>query len=282
VLLLGFLLALLVGLSLGLLGGGGSILAVPIFVYVLGFSPKESIAMSLAVVGATSLVGAIRHGRGGNLNLRVALIFGPFAMGGAYLGARLAASVSGAAQLALFAIVMLLAAVFMFRDRPPRRSRRLALERPVLALALIVLEGLAVGVLTGLVGVGGGFLIVPALVLLTGLPMKEAVGTSLLIIAMNSGAGFAGYLPQVEVEWAFMAGFASVAVAGIWVGTHLVRYVSPRALRRAFAVFLLVMGAWILYSNRSALHMASAADRVLPSLTLPGRNLPVPIVAPTL
>ena len=281
-LLLGLLLALLVGLSLGLLGGGGSILAVPIFVYVLGFSAKESIAMSLAVVGTTSLVGAIRHGRIGNLNLRVALVFGPFAMGGAYLGARLAVFVSGATQLAFFAIVMLLAALFMFRDRPPRRSGRLGLERPALALALVVLEGLAVGVLTGLVGVGGGFLIVPALVLLTGLPMKEAVGTSLLVIAMNSVAGFAGYLPQVEVEWAFMAGFACVAVGGIWLGTHLVRSVAPHALRRAFAAFLLVMGAWILYSNRSALALACAAGHGSPAVTRPDRSLPAGTVAPTL
>lgn len=281
-LLLGLLLALLVGLSLGLLGGGGSILAVPIFVYVLGFGAKESIAMSLAVVGATSLVGAIRHGRDGNLNLRVALTFGPFAMGGAYLGARLAAFVSGASQLALFALVMLLAALFMFRDRPPQRSRRVGLERPALALALIVLEGLAVGVLTGLVGVGGGFLIVPALVLLTGLPMKEAVGTSLLVIALKSVTGFAGYLPQVEVDWAFMAGFTAVAVAGIWVGAHLVRYVSQSALRRAFAVFLLVMGAWILYRNRTALDVASGADRATPAVRGFSRSLPVRTVARSL
>ena len=120
-----------------------------------------------------------------------------------------------------------------------------------MALALIVVEALAVGVLTGLVGVGGGFLIVPVLVLLGGLPMKQAVGTSLVIIALKSFAGFAGYLGQVEVAWGFMAAFAGIAISGIWVGTHLVQFVSPRALKRGFAVLILVTGALILYQSVS-------------------------------
>src|SRR5690606_35138825 len=120
-------------------------------------------------------------------------------------------------------------------------------------LALIVIEGIAVGVLTGLVGVGGGFLIVPALVLLGVLPMKQAVGTSLLVIALKSAAGFCGYLGQVDVQWAFMAVFTAVAVAGILAGTYLVRFVSQAQLKRAFAVFLLVMGGFILWQNRSVL-----------------------------
>lgn len=249
--ILGFALALLVGLSLGLLGGGGSIITVPIFVYILDIEAKAAIAMSLAVVGGTSLVGALRHGQAGNLNARVALIFGPVAMLGTYLGARLSVLFSGAMQLALFAVVMLVAAFFMLRESlaalpTPRRPRR-----PGLALALIVAEGLFVGVLTGLVGVGGGFLIVPVLVLLTGLPMKQAVGTSLLVIALKSFAGFAGYVGQVDVSWGFMAGFTAVAIAGIWIGAHLVQYVSQVALKRAFAVLLVVMGCWILYQNRA-------------------------------
>ena len=249
---LGFALALLVGLSLGLLGGGGSILTVPIFVYILDIEAKAAIAMSLAVVGGTSLVGALRHGQVGNVNARVALIFGPVAMIGTYLGARLSVFFSGAMQLALFAVVMLAAAFFMLRESlsalpTPRRP-----QRPGIALALIVAEGLSVGVLTGLVGVGGGFLIVPVLVLLTGLPMKQAVGTSLLVIALKSFAGFAGYVGQVDVNWLFMAGFTAVAIIGIWVGAHLVQYVSQAVLKRAFAVLLLVMGCWILYQNRAA------------------------------
>jgi uncharacterized membrane protein YfcA len=256
--LLGLGLAALIGLSLGMLGGGGSILTVPIFVYVLGFDAKEAIAMSLAVVGATSLFGALSHWRAGNVNLRVAVIFGLVAMAGTYAGARLAVFFSGAAQLTLFALVMLLAAFFMFRDRTPRTG---APSRDVpMPLLLIVVEGLAVGVLTGLVGVGGGFLIVPALVLLGRLPMKQAIGTSLLVIALKSFAGFLGYLDQVEVQWGFMAGFTAVAIAGILLGTWLVRFVPQHALRRSFAVFLIIMGAFILYQNRAVLGINAAAS----------------------
>jgi uncharacterized protein len=271
--LLGLALAALIGLSLGLLGGGGSILTVPIFVYVLGFGAKEAIAMSLAVVGAVSLFGAAGHWRAGNVNLRVALIFGSVAMVGTYLGARLAIYFSGAAQLALFAVVMLLAAFFMFREKKPLRAKEeewlaesgdaaamqdaavLPGGAPVerMPLGLIVVEGLAVGVLTGLVGVGGGFLIVPALVLLGKIPMKQAVGTSLLVIAMKSATGFLGYLGQVEVPWGFMSLFTGVAITGILLGTYLVQYVSQAALKRSFAVFLVVMGGFILYQNRAVL-----------------------------
>jgi uncharacterized protein len=271
--LLGLALAALIGLSLGLLGGGGSILTVPIFVYVLGFGAKEAIAMSLAVVGAVSLFGAASHWRAGNVNLRVALVFGGVAMVGTYLGARLAVFFSGAAQLALFAVVMLMAAFFMFREKKPLRAEEeewlaetadveamqdaavLPGGAPVerMPLGLIVVEGLAVGVLTGLVGVGGGFLIVPALVLLGKIPMKQAVGTSLLVIAMKSAAGFLGYMGQVEVPWGFMTIFTAVAITGILLGTYLVQYVSQAALKRAFAVFLLVMGGFILYQNRAVL-----------------------------
>lgn len=260
--ILGLGLAALIGLSLGLLGGGGSILTVPIFVYVLGFGAKEAIAMSLAVVGATSLFGAAGHWRAGNVNLRVAGIFGGVAMAGTYLGARLAVFFSGAAQLSLFAIVMLLAAYFMFRDRMPSGSLTPAADAEPpkeMPLGLIVLEGIAVGILTGLVGVGGGFLIVPALVLLGKVPMKQAVGTSLLVISMKSAAGFVGYLGQVEVDWMFMAGFTGIAVAGILLGTWLVRFVPQHALQRTFAIFLLVMGGFILYQNRGVMHLGGGS-----------------------
>jgi len=253
--LIGVALAALIGLSLGLLGGGGSILTVPILVYVLGFGAKEAIAMSLAVVGATAAMGAVSHWRVGNVNLRLALVFGGVAMAGTYLGARLAVFFSGAAQLALFAVVMLVAAFFMFRQKQPIPAGGelpLVVEAAApLPIALIVVEGLAVGVLTGLVGVGGGFLIVPALVLLAKVPMKEAVGTSLLVIAMKSLTGFLGYLGQVEVPWAFMTLFTAVAMVGIVGGTYLVRFVSQAQLKRAFAIFLLIMGTLILYQNRS-------------------------------
>lgn len=246
----GLALGLAVGLSLGLLGGGGSILTVPVFVYVLGFGAKESIAMSLAAVGAISIVGALAHWRAGNVKWRIAGIFSVVAMAGTYLGARLAVYFSGTAQLLLFAVVMLAAAFFMLR--PPKAVDVASKSSEHLPIHWIVLEGLAVGVLTGLVGVGGGFLIVPALVLLGRVPMKHAVGTSLVIIAFKSAAGFVGYLGQVTIAWGFIGQFIAVAVLGILIGSKLVHYVPQRALQRVFAAFLLVMGTAILYSNRSA------------------------------
>jgi uncharacterized membrane protein YfcA len=257
--LLGFSLAALIGLSLGLLGGGGSILTVPILVYVLGFGAKESIAMGLAVVGVTSLFGAAGHWRRGNLQLRAALVFGAVAMAGTYAGARLSVLVSGSVQLMLFAAVMLVAAFFMFRNG--RREAALAARKesvpapeprrapfPVMAAA-----ALGVGGLTGLVGVGGGFLIVPALVLLVGLPMKQAVGTSLLVIALNSFVGFAGYLGHVDVPWSYLGIFTAISVAGILAGTWASHFVSQAMLKRAFSAFLVVMGVFILFKNREAL-----------------------------
>jgi uncharacterized membrane protein YfcA len=246
---LGLALAALVGLTLGLLGGGGSVLTVPILVYVLGFGAKQAIAMSLGVVGTASLFGSLAHWRSGNVDLRTAFSFGAFAMCGAFLGARLAAFVSGPAQLVAFAVVMVLAALSMLRgrvgeaDAGPRTP-------PLLTLAIV---GAGVGALTGLVGVGGGFMIVPALVLLARVPMRQAVGTSLLVIAMNSAAGLSGYLGKVEVPWGFMAAFTAVAVGGIVVGARLVRHVPQAALKRGFAVFLLVMGGFILFQNREAI-----------------------------
>jgi uncharacterized membrane protein YfcA len=249
---IGLLLAALIGLSLGLLGGGGSILTVPIFVYVLGFGAKEAIAMSLAVVGVTSLFGTIGHWREGDVKVRVALSFGAVAMAGTYLGARLAVFFSGAAQLILFAAVMMVAAFFMFRDKTPAAGggETEAASVKEMALGLIVIEGLAVGVLTGLVGVGGGFLIVPALVLLGKVPMKAAVGTSLLVIAMKSAAGFVGYLGQVEIPWAFMGLFTAIAIAGSFGGAYVARFVPQETLKKVFAAFLVVMGVFILYQNR--------------------------------
>ena len=249
---LGLAFAALIGLSLGMLGGGGSTLTVPVFVYVLGFDPKAAIAMSLPVVGATSLVGAASHWRSGQLQVRTALLFGAVAMVGSFLSARfLAPRVSGALQLALLAIVMLAAAVSMFRNAAGRRPAADA-PRPASAL-LLAAVALGVGALTGLVGIGGGFLIVPALVLLASVPMKQAIGTSLLVIAMNTFSGYVGYATHTAVPWGFLAAFTAVAIAGILGGTHLTRFVSQAQLKRAFAVFLLCVGAFILYQNRHAL-----------------------------
>lgn len=241
---LGLTLAALIGLSLGLLGGGGSILTVPVLVYVLGVAAKPAIAMSLPVVGVTSLISAGMHWRRGNVRVPTALVFGVIAMFGAFVGAKLAAFLSGAVQLALLSVVMLGAAVSMLRG-----DRREADSTAPVRLALLMPVALGVGMLTGLVGIGGGFLVVPALVLLARVPMRQAVGTSLLVIAMNSASGFAGYLGTVHFDWTFLAGFTSAAVAGALVGTALVSRVPQLALKRGFSVLLLVMGAFVLYKN---------------------------------
>lgn len=257
---IGLALALLIGVALGLMGGGGSILTVPIFVYVLGFGAKASIAMSLAVVGTVSLVGAFSHWRAGNMNFKVAFLFGGVAMAGTFLGAKLSVFFTGTAQLLLFAGVMLAAAATMFRQKKPGQGHAGETEAiddnempQNLPYGLIVAEGIAVGVLTGLVGVGGGFLVVPALVVLGKVPMKKAVGISLLVIAMKSAAGFVGYLDQVSVDWGFLGAFTGLAIVGIFAGTHATKYISQAALKRAFAVFLVLMGATILYKNSAAL-----------------------------
>jgi uncharacterized protein len=249
---LGLLLGLLVGMTLGLLGGGGSVLTVPIFVYVLGIEKKPAIAMSLAVVGITSLVGAYRHGRSGNVNLKAALIFGTLAMAGGFVGGHLSHYLSGDLQLAIFAGVMFIASLLMFRGRSTPKGYEVPAEPQLLRLAIIAAPAIAVGLLTGLIGVGGGFLIVPALVLLARVPMKQAIGTSLLVIAMTAASGFVGQLTRhVEIRWGFMGAFALAASAGILAGASFVPRIPQETLRKAFAVFLMIMAVLILYENRN-------------------------------
>lgn len=255
--IIGYLAAVVIGLALGLMGGGGSILTVPVFVYLLGFGPKLSIAMSLAVVGAVSFFGAVSHWREGNVDVRLALVFGAVAMAGTWGGAFLARFVSGTFQLVLFAVVMLIAAGFMFRDSSAdEASPEDAATVSWSTLPVIVGEGIAVGVLTGLVGVGGGFLIVPAMVLISKVPMKTAVGTSLLVIAMKSAAGFYEYTFQVDVDYGFIAGFSLLAIVGIYVGSQLVEHIAQETLKRAFAVFLVVMGLFMLVRESGMLAAA--------------------------
>ena len=253
--LLGLLLAVVMGLALGLLGGGGSILAVPILVYALGFGAREAVAASLLVVGLTSLFGAAEFWRQGRVKLRVALVFGPIAAAGAYVGARLAGSLSGAVQISLFAVVMLAAAFFMFRNGEPEEDGKQTSSKGSVSCLLLrfAAPGMGVGILTGLVGVGGGFLVVPALVLLGDVTMQAAVGTSLLVIAMNSFAGFAGYLGETQIPYGFLGLFTALAVAGSFAGAYLVRFVPQHALKRGFAVLLVVMALFILYENRQAI-----------------------------
>jgi uncharacterized membrane protein YfcA len=253
-------LAVLVGFPLGLLGGGGSILAVPIFVYVLGFTPDLAIAMSLAVVGVTSLVGALAHWWTGHVNVRLALVFGSATMASTYLGSRLAVFLSSAAQMQLFALAMLAAALFMVTSH---KNDAVADHAHGWSVPRSAAAALVVGGLTGLVGVGGGFLVVPALLALGRIPMNTAVGTSLLVIAMNSAAGVWGYLVRVDVPWVFTTEFMAVAVAGVVAGTYVVPFVPQVALKRAFAGVLVLVAAAVLYQNR---------ELVLPRHNTPERS----------
>jgi uncharacterized protein len=261
--ILGHILAAVIGISLGLIGGGGSILAVPTLVYVMGVPPKSAIAMSLAIVGTVSLLGAIPHWKLGNIQLKTAAAFGLSTMVGAYAGARIATLpfITGTLQMLLFATMMLLAAGFMIRKTsrsapsPPVEGPDLTLyPKPVCKYCWLwlVTEGIGVGALTGLVGVGGGFAIVPALVLLANVPMKQAIGTSLAVIFLNSVAGFLGYFGQVALNWNLIVSFMVAASLGTVAGAYLVRFVHARHLQKAFGYFLLVMAGFILWQNRTA------------------------------
>ena len=249
-------LGLLVGVSLGLLGAGGSVLTVPIFVYVLGIAPRPAIAMSLAVVATIAFAGFLLHWRQGNVRIRLALTFGAFAVVGALIGAQLVRFVPERFQLALFGVVVVTASVLMLRDA--RRDERLirasgvnvrgptsvALEPR--SFLLLGVEAFFIGVLTALVGVGGGFMIIPALVLLCRLPMQQAVGTSLLVIAMNASSAFVGYLGHVAIDWGVVLPFIAVAIGGTLVGSRLGRYVPQVKLKQGFAGMLLLIGIYVL------------------------------------
>lgn len=239
-------LAALVGVSLGLLGGGGSILTVPILTYVLGMDPREAIAASLFIVGTTSAVGAILHAKAGRVRWRTGLIFGAAGMAGGFLGGLVGGFIPGVVLMVLFAVMMVVTAVAMIRGRKSGGSATATDATPQLPLVRIVLDGLLVGVATGLVGAGGGFLVVPALNLLGGLPMAIAVGTSLLVIVMKSYAGLAGYLLTVRIDWPIVLAFTATAVLGSFVGSALAGRLPERALRRGFGIFVLVMGVFVL------------------------------------
>jgi hypothetical protein len=236
-------LAVGVGVSLGLLGGGGSILAVPLLVYVAGLPAKEAIATSLLVVGTTSAVAVIPHARAGRVRWRTGLIFGVAGMTGAYAGGRLAAYIPGTVLLAGFALMMLATSIAMIRGRRPKPGKPVPHELPVLH---VIADGVVVGLVTGLVGAGGGFLVVPALALLGGLPMPVAVGTSLLVIAMKSYAGLAGYLSTVHINWALAAAVTAAAVLGSLAGGKLAGRIPEQLLRKTFGWFVAIMGIFVL------------------------------------
>lgn len=236
--------ALVIGLSLGLLGSGGSILTVPVLHYLLGQSEQSAIGGSLLVVGLIAAAACVPHARAGRVDWQKALGFGLPGMIGAWFGATLAHWVPGAVQLALFAVVMLAAAWRMLLGKPIAESAHEPHRSTVL------MSGAAVGALSGLVGVGGGFLIVPALVLLAGVPMASAVGTSLVVIAMNSFTGFGKYVgvlgaKGVALDYPVLLVVAAVGVAGSLAGQRLGRRMPQETLRRLFGAFLVVMGVFV-------------------------------------
>ncbi len=240
--------AISIGLSLGLLGSGGSILTVPVLVYLVGQEEKVAIAGSLAVVGTIALAGALQYLRSGQIDWRNVGWFGVPGMVGTWLGAMTAAYVSGLFQLALFAVVMLVAAVMMLLGNGLDTA---TVHKPR-AHWKIAADGLAVGALTGLVGVGGGFLIVPALVLLGGLSMHRAVATSLVIIALKSYSGFIKYLSVLgtqglELDWPVLGIVTALGIVGSWSGNRLASRTPQRTLRKIFGAFLVLMGAYILW-----------------------------------
>lgn len=248
-LIIGALLSLLIGVSLGLLGGGGSILTVPILVYVLGLEAHQAIATSLLVVGITSLVALWSHARGGRVRFKTGFIFGASSMVGAFGAGRIAHYVPAAVLLTLFAVMMLVTAGAMLRKSSPGASAKPRSADQSGRVFKIVLEGLAVGGITGLVGAGGGFLVVPALAILGGLPMREAIGTSLLVIAMKSGAAFAGYMGSTTVPWGIASMVTVAAVAGSFVGARWAGRLEEKTLRRAFGIFVVVMGLFVLFKE---------------------------------
>lgn len=241
--------AVAVGVTLGLFGGGGSILMVPMLMYIAHMPGKTAIAMSLLVVAATSAAGLVSHARTGRVRWRTGLIFGAAGMAGAYAGGLIGPYLPETILLGGFALMMVATAVAMVRGR----SRISGPSRTDMPIGKILLDGVLVGLVTGIVGAGGGFLVVPALVLLGGMPMAAAVGTSLLVITMKSLAGLAGYLHTVTIDWRVALVVSAAAAVGGLLGGRLAGHVNPDRLRRAFGWFVLVMGIFVLAQQVPAL-----------------------------
>jgi uncharacterized protein len=254
----GYIASLIIGLSLGLIGGGGSILTVPVLVYLFGIDPILATAYSLFIVGSTSLVGTIPKYKERMVNLNTAIIFGIPSIIAVYATRKWivpaiphklftignTAFTKPVVMMLLFAVLMALASISMIRDKNGATEEIPSEQK--FNYPLIILEGLIVGMLTGLVGAGGGFLIIPALVLLSKLPMKQAVGTSLLIIAMKSLFGFLGDLSHTTMDWKLLLTVTALAIGGIFIGNRLSRKIDARKLKKGFGWFVLVMGIYII------------------------------------
>lgn len=260
--LMGYIASLLIGVSLGLIGGGGSMLTMPVMVYLFGVSPVMATSYSLFVVGSTSLVGAAQQYKLGTVNIRMAFLFAATSMVTVFLTRKLITPLipeqigtihgfvitEGWLIMILFAILMLLSAFFMIR-----RKKAEAVSHQKAGIGKLVLFGTGIGFVTGLLGAGGGFLLIPALVILLNLPMKEAVGTSLLVIALNSLTGFTGALDTGAMDWPLLLKVTALAVLGILAGSYLGKRIASSKLKVAFGWFVLLMGTFILL--REMLHV---------------------------
>jgi hypothetical protein len=244
-------LSALIGVSLGLLGSGGSIVTLPILVYVAGVPVQNAVGMSLAIVGGTSAAGCLLHARQGGFAPQAALLFAVSGMIGAFFGAKLTHRVPPHVLMILFGLMMVLVGVAMLRKGETAAATRSC--RPWRCAGV----GGSVGLLTGFLGVGGGMLIVPALVLFAGLEMKQAIGTSLAVIAANSFAGLLGQFRYTSFDWAATLGFLVAALAGMFLGTRVAQRLSGQALRRGFAWCIIVLGVALLVAN--AVRLTSAA-----------------------
>jgi uncharacterized membrane protein YfcA len=257
---LGYILAVVVGVSLGLIGSGGSILTVPILVYIMGVEPVLATAYSLFIVGATALVGGVQSARQGRVDFKTAIIFGIPSIIAVYATRALIVPLipdhvftafgfevtKPILLMILFAIVMVAASISMIK--PQKKTAAVDENAPmVYNYPMILLEGAVVGVLTGLVGAGGGFLIIPALVLLAKMPMKKAVGTSLFIIAAKSLIGFTGDLKGSEIiDWKLLGFFTAASIVGIIIGILLAKKIPGEKLKTSFGWFVLIMGVYII------------------------------------
>ncbi len=243
------------GLLLGLLGSGGSIVTVPALLYLLHVAPKSAIAMSLLIVAMTAMIAALHEWFLGHVLLRVTLIFGIFGGIGTFIGARIGVLLPNEVQLGLFAIIMYAAAWRMLGIGPPWiHGQKLVVQgeepRQVEpAFWQIPLYGMLIGVLVGIIGVGGGFLIVPALALLVHLPMKQAVGTSLSIVTIQGSVGFAGYLGKVPIDYLLIGEFAAVAIIASFIGAWISRYISNTMLKHVFGGFLIIVASYIIVKS---------------------------------
>ena len=257
--ILGYMGALIIGVVLGLIGGGGSILTVPVLVYLLMLNPVTATAYSLFVVGISSLVGAFQNIKKGLVDFKTAIVFSIPAFIAVYSTRKYIVPAipnelfsignflitKDIAIMLFFALIMLFASISMIRGKCPHCDN----ENDTIVIynyPLIILEGAVVGVLTGIVGAGGGFLIIPALVMMAKLPMKKAVATSLLIIAIKSLIGFIGDIQNLEIDWNFLLIFTTLSVAGIFLGIYLTKFIKGEKLKKVFGWFVLAMGVYIL------------------------------------